>query len=97
METRDLQQTTSVPVCGPQEQPRITGNIVLTASHLAAQKSWTFRVFNPTDAPQTIHLGGAKAWEITNLRGQNEQLVTKRELVITPRQIVTLRAISHAI
>lgn len=91
-EPRDFRYGAPAALIGSGETPRVEGDAVLSACHLEQDGRWTLRLFNPSDAPLPLLLKGAKAWEITNLRGEGGKPVSGGKTTIQPRQILTLRA-----
>jgi alpha-mannosidase/mannosylglycerate hydrolase len=93
MDPADLRQLAPPAITNAQAQPRVAGRVVLSACYLADQEAWTFRVFNPSDEAQPVQLSGARSWEATDLRNQGGRPITEREVIVGPRQILTLRAL----
>ena len=91
VDANDMAYTPKAPARRLQELPAVRGKAVFSACYVE-DNQWVFRVFNPTDKPETLQLDGGNTWEVVDLRARLSRRLDATSIKILPRQILTLQA-----
>ena len=88
-DTADLAEISTPAEATGQAAPRVTGDVVVSASHPSGPGQWTLRVYNPAAQSTTVNLIGGSNWTRANLRGDNVTAISTRSCEIPAKRIVT--------